>query len=447
MILPASADRCLRRLEAAGFETYAVGGCVRDTLLGLTPKDWDLCTAALPQETMAVFSDFRLITAGVRHGTVGVITPEGVVEITTFRREGDYGDHRHPQWVEFVPSLREDLARRDFTVNAMACSPERGIQDPFGGREDLDRRILRAVGDPERRFREDALRILRGVRFSARYGLTPEEATLKAMLTLAPLCRELSRERVYAELTGILPLADKDLLLRFSPVFAVVIPELAPTVGFDQHSPHHAYDLYTHIAYVTQAVPGDPALRWAALLHDVGKVPAFTQDETGRGHFYRHAQLGAEMADGILRRLGAPNALREEVVTLIGYHMTPLEPNRKQLRQLLAKLGETTLRKLLALQEADMGSKGKGEYSGRFCQVRQVLEDVLAGERCLGLRDLKVGGNDMLALGLEGPQIGRCLDQLLAQVLDETLPNDRPALLEAAARWKQTDEAVKGDSG
>lgn len=437
MNLPESALDCLRALEEAGYEAYAVGGCVRDSLLGQTPKDWDLCTAALPRETMAVFSSFPLVTAGVKHGTVGVVTTEGVVEITTFRREGDYGDHRHPEWVEFVPSLLEDLARRDFTVNAMACSPKTGVVDPYGGKEDLDRRILRAVGDPEIRFREDALRILRGIRFAARYGLTPEEKTLEKMLALAPLCGELSRERVFAELSEILLLADRDTLLRYHPVFSAVIPELGPTVGFDQRSPHHAYDLFTHIAYVTQAVPREPVLRWAALLHDVGKIPAFTQDETGRGHFYRHAQIGAEMADGILRRLTAPNALREEAVTLIANHMTPLEDNRKQLRRFLAKLGEGTLRNLLALQEADMSSKGipHEDYRQRFREIRQVLEEILSEESCLSLRSLAVNGNDMLALGLEGPEIGRCLNRLLSLVVDETVPNEREALLEAAKAY------------
>ena len=320
--LPNFVSALMDRLETAGFPTYAVGGCVRDMWLGLTPQDYDLCTAALPEQTETVFVDYDLVLAGKKHGTVGVITPDGVVEITTFRTEGAYVDNRHPDWVKFVPNIQEDLARRDFTVNAMAWSPSRGFADPFGGQADLRASILRAVGDPATRFQEDSLRILRGVRFAVRFNLQPETATLHAMKSLAPLMENLARERVFDELCKLFPLVNAQNLQTFGSILASVIPELQPMIGFDQHSPHHAYDLFTHTAYVVEHTPPQLSLRWAALLHDTGKVPTFTQDANGRGHFYGHAKESAAFADQILRRLKAPTALREEVVTLIELHMT-----------------------------------------------------------------------------------------------------------------------------
>lgn len=434
MELPGYVLDCLERLEDAGFRAWAVGGCVRDACLGRTPQDYDLCTDALPEQTQTVFADWSLVLSGVKHGTVGVVTAGGVVEITTLRAEGDYRDGRHPQWVRFVPELREDLLRRDFTINAMAWNPREGLFDPFGGQEDLERGILRAVGDPERRFREDALRILRGVRFAARFGLTVEENTLAAMEALAPLMDSLSRERVFGELCALLPGITAEELIRFAPVITGAIPELKDMVGFDQHSPHHAYDLYTHTAHVVGAVPGDLKLRWAALLHDVGKISTFTLDETGRGHFYSHAAMSAEAADEILRRLKAPTALRERVTILIRHHMTRLEEDKKLLKRRVRALGWDTMEELLQLQEADMRSKGTGEPQDfdQFRRIRVLLEEIRAENACLTLKDLAVNGQDMLALGLKGPQIGKTLNALLDAVLEERLPNDREALLRYA---------------
>ena len=436
MFLPAYITACLDALEGAGFAAYAVGGCVRDALLGLTPQDYDLCTSSLPEETEQVFRDKKLVLAGKKHGTVGVVTESGVVEITTFRTEGGYQDNRHPDWVKFVPDINEDLARRDFTVNAMAYSPKRGFADPFGGREDLKRHILRAVGDPQLRFREDSLRILRGARFAVRYGLTVENATWEAMLSQAHLMDNLARERVFEELCKLLPLVDTQDLLTFAPLLCAVIPELSPLMGFDQHSPHHAYDLFTHVAHVVAGVPKDLTLRWAALLHDIGKIPTFTRDETGRGHFYGHAPKGAEMADAVLRRLKAPTALRQQAVLLIDKHMLRLTPDKKQLRRCLSRFGWETVQQLLWLQQADMSSKGTGnpEELEVFPQIRSILKQLQAESACLTVKDLAVNGHDLMALGFTGKAIGQTLNALLEQVLEESLPNERSALLDAAQR-------------
>ena len=445
MYLPDYIQNCIAALEGAGFAAYAVGGCVRDSLLGLTPHDYDLCTNALPEQTKEVFHGYRLVLAGEKHGTVTVVTPEGNVEITTFRTEGDYRDSRHPDWVRFVPDIEGDLSRRDFTVNAMAYSPTRGFADPFGGRIDLQNHILRAVGDPEARFSEDALRILRGVRFSAKYGLTPEGATLNAMISQASLLEKIARERVFDELGKYLLAAKTEDLCRFAPILGTAIPELAPMIGFDQHSPHHAYDLFTHTAHVVAGVPAEPVLRWAALLHDTGKIATFTRDATGRGHFYGHARESARIADGVLRRLKAPTALREAVVPLIEKHMTRLLPDRKVLWRQAAKFGFPFLYALLALQEADMGSKGTGEDDGStlFAETDRLLHQLEAEHACLSLKDLAVNGNDLMALGYSGRAIGVCLNTLLGEVLEQRLPNEKRSLLAFAAGQPKTDSYRK----
>jgi len=431
MMIPEYVQHCLDRLEQAGFEAYIVGGCVRDNLLGLVPSDYDLCTSALPDQTETLFSDHSLVLAGKKHGTVGVVTQAGVVEITTYRTEGDYTDNRHPEWIRFVPSIEEDLARRDFTVNAMAYSPLRGFADPFGGREDLQQQLLRAVGDPETRFREDSLRILRGARFAAKYGLMVEPATAEAMVRLRGLMENLARERAFEELCKLLICATREDLLRFAPILAAVIPELEPMIGFDQRSPYHAYDLFTHTASVTGAVVPELTLRWAALLHDTGKIPTFTVDETGRGHFYGHAQESALIADRVLRRLKAPTQLREDVCRLIDLHMTKMEATRKCVRRWLSRLGITGMDRLLTLQAADMDSKGTGKsvYTPHFLQLRELAAEIQAESSCLSLKDLAVTGHDMMDLGLTGPEIGKMLSLLLDQVLDEQLPNQRQTLL------------------
>lgn len=431
MYLPDSIAQILNALEKDGFAAYVVGGCVRDACLGLEPQDYDLCTSALPEQTEAVFRDRKLVLAGKKHGTVGVVTDSGVVEITTFRTEGSYRDNRHPDWVRFVADVESDLARRDFTVNAMAYSPTRGYADPFGGREDLKNGILRAVGDPETRFQEDSLRILRGVRFAVRYGLKVDPTTEKAMFSQAHLMDNLARERVFEELCKLLPLVTAEDLIRFAPILAAVIPELQPMIGFDQRSPHHGYDIYTHTAHVVAGTPADLTLRWTALLHDVGKVPTFTVDESGRGHFYGHADKGAEMAAEILRRLKAPTALRQQVVLLIGNHMAQLQPEKKSLRRQIGRLGQETVYQILSLQQADNSNKGtaKSGENEKYVQILDILEEIRSEDGCFSLKDLAVNGHDLIKIGFTGRTIGLMLNWLLEQVIEETLPNERSVLL------------------
>ena len=438
MYLPPSVFLCMQMLEQAGFEAYAVGGCVRDALLGIEPHDYDLCTNALPEQMCRIFDRYPLVRSGEKHGTVGVVIDHSVIEITTFRTEGGYQDSRHPDWVRFVTTVEEDLSRRDFTVNAMAYSPARGYIDPWGGKADLQNHILRSVGDPVTRFTEDALRILRGIRFALRFSLTPDDETLDAMFRLAPRLDMLAAERVFDELCKLILLADAADLLRFAPILTQVIPELRPCVDFQQHSPHHAYDVFTHIAHVVGATPQLLPLRWAALLHDSGKPDCYIFGTDLHGHFPGHAKKSAQIADSVLRRLKAPTALREQVVFLIDHHMTPMEPDKRILRRRLGRYGIENTRLLLTLQEADMGSKGTGITTGmeQFPLLRRLVDELLDEDACLTVKDLAVDGRDLLALGFApGPKMGQCLNALLTLVQDDVLSNDKEPLLTKAKEF------------
>ena len=433
MYIPTSVLELMDRLEDRGHECWAVGGCVRDHLMGITPHDYDCCTAATPEQMQEIFADRQLVLAGLKHGTVGVVTDGGVVEITTFRTEGSYADSRHPDWVRFVRDLREDLARRDFTVNAMAYSPRRGLSDPFGGREDLKAGLLRAVGDPVRRFREDALRILRGLRFAARFGFRIEENTLRAMHTEIAGLDALARERVMTELTGFLRAAAARDLVNAAELLCRCIPELTPTVGFDQKNPNHVHDVFGHMAQVVENVPPTAELRLAALLHDIGKPAVFSLDAGGVGHFYGHAAVSADLADQILLRLKASNALRDEVVFLIRHHMDHYLPEEKTARRLLSRHGLPRMERLLDLQAADLGGKGAGAPDAplrELEQLRQMLRTLARQEGVLTLKTLAVTGRDLMARGMApGPELGRTLNALLSRVIAGELPNRREDLL------------------
>ena len=428
MYIPNSVLELIHQLEEAGFETWVVGGCVRDHLMGNVPNDYDCCTAAEPEQMQALFADRQLVLAGLKHGTVGVVTEAGVVEITTFRTEGGYLDSRHPDWVKFVRDVKEDLARRDFTVNAMAYSPRRGLCDPFGGQADLKNGLLRAVGDPVLRFREDALRILRGLRFAARFGFQIEEATRTAMHTEIAGLDTLARERVLTELEGFLLAATARDILDGAELLCRIIPELAPQLGFDQKNPHHEHDIFTHTAMVVERAPKEPILRMAALLHDLGKVDTFFLDEKGVGHFYGHAGLGAKMAEDILRRPKCSNALRDEVTWLIAHHMDRFPCEEKSARRCLSKHGLPRMERLTRLQMADFGGKVD---DGDLDEWLRLLREVDAREGALTLKTLAVKGQDLIGLGIApGKQVGELLNRLLSMVLAGELPNEREALLE-----------------
>lgn len=431
LALPEHVREILTRLEEAGYEAWCVGGGVRDALLGREPGDWDVTTSAGPEAVMELFAPGALPT-GLKHGTVTVGGGRGV-EVTTFRRDGAYPDHRHPERVEFTRSLREDLARRDFTVNAIALNRRGEWADPFGGRADLASRTLRAVGEPEKRFGEDALRILRGLRFASRLGFAIEPDTAAALRRRAPLLRDVAPERIQAELTGIL-CGEHVLgaLLDYPDVLGVFLPEILPCVGFDQHSVYHCYDVWEHTARSVAAVKPVPVLRYTMLFHDLGKPETFLLDEQGRGHFYGHWRRSVPLADAALGRLRMDNRSRQAILTLVERHDCELPLNEKAVRKNLARYGEETLRLLLEVKRADNLAQAEA-YRGRQALIDQweaLLEAVLKSGDCFSLRQMAVRGGDLTALGMRGPAVGRGLRKLLELVMEEKLPNDKEILLE-----------------
>ena len=439
MQLPPYVNNALRRLEDAGFPAFVVGGCVRDARMGRTPGDYDAATAALPEETAAVFAGERVIGTGLKHGTVTVLLDGHPLEITTFRVDGAYSDARHPDAVRFTRSLEEDLARRDFTVNAIAYSPRRGLIDPFGGAEDLRAGLLRCVGAPELRFREDALRILRCLRFSSVLGFAVEPSTAAAALEHRALLGRISAERVAAELKKLVCGPDvRRVVLTQTDILGVVLPELLPMRGFDQRNKHHVYDVLEHCAAACEAVPPEPLLRMAALLHDVGKPDCFFTDEDGVGHFYGHDARGAEIVDAILRRLRYDNAGRERVTELVRRHGIRIEPDERSVLRCLRRWGPEFFFQLLALKRADTLAHAPGpkltERMERYAALEALARALLARDACFSLKDLAVNGRDLLAAGYApGPAVGQALDALLTAVTDGAVPNERDALLDYLA--------------
>ena len=435
--IPEYVKTVLDTLTAAGLEAWCVGGCVRDVLLGRTPEDWDVTTSALPEETMALFGDHAFPT-GLRHGTVTVRADHMSVEVTTYRVDGAYHDHRRPDSVTFTRSLEEDLRRRDFTVNAMAMGRDGAIRDPFSGREDLEKSVLRCVGEPERRFEEDALRILRGLRFAAVLGFAIEPGTAAAIRRDRELLRDIAAERVQAELLKLLCGRNAaEVLRQFPEVIGVFWPEVLPMVGFDQKNHHHCYDVWEHSLYALEAVPPEPELRCAALLHDIGKPATFTVDPAGVGHFYGHGAVSETLADGMLRRLKCSTEFRETVVRLVAWHDRDIPRTDKAIRRALGKLGERDLRRLVLLKRADNLAQAP-EFRDRQLELDKgeaILDRLLAEDACFTLKQLAVNGRDLVELGLAGPAVGRVLKALLDAVVDGELPNDRQALLSSAARF------------
>ena len=431
MLMPEYVQEILRRLEDAGYETWCVGGAVRDALLGLEPGDWDVTTSAPPEAVLSLFAP-RALPTGLQHGTVTVGGGHGV-EVTTFRRDGDYLDNRHPNHVEFTGSLTEDLARRDFTVNAIAVNLRGELSDPFGGRQDLAAHTLRAVGEPEKRFREDALRILRGLRFASRLGFAIEPDTAAAIHQCAPLLRNIAPERIQVELTGLLCGGHVlEILLDYPDVLGVFMPEILSCVGFDQHSVYHCYDVWSHTAHAVAEARPVPVLRYAMLLHDLGKPETFALDEEGRGHFYGHWRRSVPLAEAILNRLRMDNQSKKTILTLVERHDAPLHLSEKAVRRALSRYGEETVRLLLDVKRADNLAQAE-QYRDRqqlISQWEDMLNMVLQSGECFSLRQLAVRGGDLTALGLRGPSVGAALNELLEQVIDEKLPNDRGILLE-----------------
>lgn len=442
--LPRDAAWLLQTLRGAGYSAYVVGGCVRDSLLGRQPGDWDLCTSARPEQMRALFQDRQLILTGEKHGTVGVVLHGKPYEITTYRQDGDYHDHRHPDKVCFVEELAQDLARRDFTINAMAYAPGEGVIDLYGGRQDLKAGIVRCVGKPADRFAEDALRILRALRFAARLGFVLEPETAAAAQAASQTLQTVSAERLYAELDGILMAAGAGkVLAQYGGILAGAVPEIAPCMGCTQPGRWHCYDVWQHTAVAVEKLDprgqdtrGVRVLCWATFLHDIAKPLCRSVGPDGAAHFRGHNQRGAGLARTILRRLKAPGYLIEGAVGLIAIHDAPLPADDAAILKSLNRYGAVFLRRLCALKYADL------DAHAHTPEVALRREDVSVFERrmselaktgCYTMHQLAVNGADLMQAGMPaGPEVGHTLHALLLAVMEGRLPNERDALLDAA---------------
>ena len=440
--LPADVAVLLAMLRDAGYPAYAVGGCVRDALLGIEPHDWDICTSALPAQMQQVFRGLHTVETGLKHGTLTVVVNHVPYEITTFRVDGAYTDHRHPDTVSFVDNIAEDLSRRDFTVNAMAWSPDAGLVDLFGGRDDLAAGVIRCVGEPALRFDEDALRVLRALRFASVYDFTIDPATDAAARKLAPTLAGVAGERIREELLKLLCGRGAGRILRAYPdILSEIIPEIRPMVGYDQQNHHHSYDLWEHTVRAVENIPPEADLRLAMLLHDTGKPLVRTTDEHGEGHYRGHQQASAEIAARAADTLRLDNATRDRVLLLVRYHDIPLRTesgeinlDRSFLLRKLNRFGETDLRDLIRIHRADRIATGYSspEREDRRMKERlDALDALLAEKPCYTLKDLAVNGHDLQAAGLRGKEIGETLQRLLEDVMDGRVENSRDALLRA----------------
>lgn len=433
MDMPKNVDTAINLLQSAGFEAYAVGGCVRDSLLGKTPNDWDITTSAKPEDMKSVFADFHCIDTGIKHGTVTVVIDGEPLEITTFRLDGEYEDNRHPKSVTFTSNLGADLGRRDFTVNAMAYSKMTGTVDLFGGQNDLKNKIIRCVGDPDRRFNEDALRILRALRFASALDFEIEEKTAQSLLKNRALLGNISEERIAKELLKLVcGKGAKRILTDFAPVLFEILPELQPMYKNSHDNPHHCYDIYEHTLIAVESIDPEPTLRFAMLLHDCGKPAVKKFDENGVAHFYGHQRISAEISAQILARLKVSNKFRDEILFLVSNHdRWELYENTEKMPRYLSKFGLDGVLKLLKVMRADVLAQSP-EYRYRLDQIadaEEIAKNLAAQKPCLSLSELQINGRTLMDIGIpQGRKLGAVLAQLLDEVIDGVTKNTQEAL-------------------
>lgn len=433
MDMPKNVDTAINLLQSAGFEAYAVGGCVRDSLLGKTPNDWDITTSAKPEDMKSVFINFHCIDTGIKHGTVTVVIDGEPLEITTFRLDGEYEDNRHPKSVTFTSNLGADLGRRDFTVNAMAYSKMTETVDLFGGQNDLKNKIIRCVGDPDRRFNEDALRILRALRFASALDFEIEEKTAQSLLKNCALLGNISEERIAKELLKLVcGKGAKQILTDFAPVLFEILPELQPMYKNSHDNPHHCYDIYEHTLIAVESIDPEPTLRFAMLLHDCGKPAVKKFDENGVAHFYGHQRISAEISAQILARLKVSNKFRDEILFLVSNHdRWELYENTEKMPRYLSKFGLDGVLNLLKVMRADVLAQSP-EYRYRLDQIadaEKTAKNLAAQKPCLSLSELQINGRTLMDIGIpQGRKLGAVLAQLLDEVIDGVTKNTQEAL-------------------
>lgn len=434
--IPQQVNRAIEILRQNGHTAYVVGGAVRDSLMGKDAHDWDIATSAKPEETAEAFGDFRVIETGVKHGTVTVIIDGESLEITTYRIESGYSDNRHPDSVEFTDMIEDDLSRRDFTVNAIAYSPAAGIADPFGGCDDIRSEIIRCVGEPDRRFGEDALRILRALRFSATLGFEIDKDTSDSIRRNYESLKNISVERIFVELSKLLCGKDaKRILLDYSEVIFFVLPELKPMRGCTQNHERHIFDVWGHTVEAAVNVNAEVPLRLAMLFHDSGKPYVKSTDENGIDHFYQHSKKSREIASEALTRLKVSNKLREHVCNLVEYHdFLPDKISKKTYKKYIGLLGAETVEELFEIRKADISAQNPKFLSEELEANKKGLElfnEIQQENSCLKISDLAISGKDLKKAGIPpSPEMGRILETLLDEVLEEKTENSKTALLD-----------------
>lgn len=432
--IPSGTRPILQTLTDTGYEAYLVGGCVRDLLRGVEPHDWDICTSARPEETESCFAGHRIIETGLKHGTVTVLAEDESYEITTYRTEGPYSDSRRPDFVKFVSSLEADLTRRDFTMNAIAMNLEGELRDPFGGAEDIKAGLIRCVGEPAHRFREDGLRVMRALRFGAVFGYEIEEKTARAIHQNRHILQHVAAERINAELCKLLA-GEKagDILRQYSDVLCQFWPELGPLVTLEQNNPWHCWGGWEHTIHTVEAASPELILRLAILLHDIGKPACKSTDEKGIDHFYGHPAVSAKLAGKMLRKLKFDNRTRERVVTLVEHHDIQIPCRDRSIRKWLGRLGPETFFQLLEVKRADGMGHSYELVKNRLTQLEKTktkAEEIIAQGQCFSLKGLAVNGRDVIAAGTApGPDVGQTLNKLLERVAGGEVPNEREVLL------------------
>ena len=430
--IPEYAQIAMKELKANGFEAFVVGGCVRDSIMGKTANDWDMTTSAKPEETLKVFKNYRTIPTGIKHGTITVLIDRQPLEITTFRIDGEYTDNRRPDSVNFTRNIENDLSRRDFTVNAMAYNDTDGIVDLFGGIEDIENKIIRCVGDPDKRFNEDALRIMRAIRFSATLGFEIEEKTAESIRRNKHLLKNIAPERIRAELEKLLLGKDAErILLQFSDVIFEIIPELENTLGVEQNCPYHIYNVWEHIVKSISVSENNKYVRLAMLLHDIAKPRMKTTDENGHDHFKGHAPVSSDMAFDILKRLRYDNKTILTVTNLISHHDDRLYNSPQNVKKHASKYGFEFLYLLDKVSRADILAQNP-EMTDRLSLCDNYLEELKKLEEenpCLKISDLKINGNDLISLGYTGKEIGNILEKTLNKILKNELTNSKEDII------------------
>ena len=434
--VPAPVNFIIQQLEKCGHEAYIVGGCVRDSVLGRKPHDYDICTSATPDEILQTFPYEEIIPTGLQHGTVTILINKEPFEVTTYRIDGDYSDNRRPDNVTFTKNLVEDLRRRDFTINAMAYNPKTGLIDPFNGMEDIKYKKIRCVGSAEDRFNEDALRILRAIRFEAQLGFAGLPETIFEIERQYERLNNISIERINSEFCKIVASEQFCVELVLYPnVFSLFIPELKDLIGFQQNNPYHAYDVFNHTVHAIENCESDDlVVKLAVFFHDFGKSHSYQDGEDGIRHFKGHGKISADITDSIMKRLRFDNETRNNVVELVYYHDATFEVGNKYVKRCLNKIGEKQFRRLLEVRKSDIkGQKPDYEESRieKVNNIENILDEILQGQECFSLKDLAVNGNDVKqAMNLkEGKDIGYWLNEILKRVMDGELKNRRDDLI------------------